>query len=124
MVTTLGKWSQAFGRFEVRAKMPPARTVGVMTSFWMWPDNTTKYGYWPASGEIDFMEWYSQYPDMIIPYFHYVTGDGSTLTTYKCKVADVSEWHTYGLEWTDRTLTALIDGKVCLVDKINALLLQ
>jgi beta-glucanase (GH16 family) len=125
MVTTLGKWDQAFGRFEVRAQLPTARVPGIATSFWMWPRDPTKYGYWPASGELDLMEWYSRHPDMILPYFHYTAQDGGTnQTTYKCRLANVSDWHTYTLEWTTETLTMLIDGRTCLVNKWNALLLQ
>jgi beta-glucanase (GH16 family) len=125
MVTTLGKWEQALGRFEVRAKLPDARTPGVGASFWLWPHDPLKYGPWPGSGEIDFMEWYSHYPELIIPFFHYIAPDGTARqTTYKCKLANVSDWHTYALEWTQDTLSAFVDGAACLVDKWNALLLQ
>ncbi len=37
MVSTFGLFSQAFGRFEVRAKLPPAAVAGLQESFWLWP---------------------------------------------------------------------------------------
>ncbi len=53
-VTTKGKFSQAFGRFEARIKLPVGR--GYWPAFWLMPENQVRYGPWPACGEIDIME--------------------------------------------------------------------
>jgi beta-glucanase (GH16 family) len=50
---TEGKFQQTYGRFEARAMMPPGR--GLWPAFWLLGSNYTSVG-WPASGEIDIME--------------------------------------------------------------------
>jgi beta-glucanase (GH16 family) len=116
-VSTFGRFSQAFGRFEVRAKLAPVFVTGLQTSFWLWPDDQFKYGAWPASGEIDIAEIYTQYPDRAIPYVHYnpATLDWNVTNNY-CLINDISQYHTYAVEWTTDTITILYDGKTCLVD--------
>lgn len=53
-LTTVGKFSQEFGRWEFRAKMPtaPGRSVGLWTGVWLRPDDTR------IGGEIDIAESY------------------------------------------------------------------
>jgi beta-glucanase (GH16 family) len=121
MVSTYRLFSQAYGRFEVRAKLPPAAVAGLQESFWLWPDNPIKYGYvWPQSGEIDIAEIYSRYADRAIPYVHYVpaTVDPNVTNNY-CLVDDISRFHTYAVEWTTSTITIIYDGQTCLVDSWN-----
>ena len=50
---TQGKFSQAYGRFEARIKMP--RGQGIWPAFWMLGDDITSAG-WPQCGEIDIVE--------------------------------------------------------------------
>jgi beta-glucanase (GH16 family) len=116
-VSTFDRFSQTFGRFEVRAKLAPVFVKGLQTSFWLWPDDATRYGGWPLSGEIDFAEIYTQYPDRAIPYIHYhpATIDWNVTNNY-CLINDISQFHTYAVEWTADTITILYDGKTCLVD--------
>jgi beta-glucanase (GH16 family) len=117
MVSTLNRFSQTYGRFEVRARLATARTRGIQTAFWLWPVNDRHYGAWPRSGEIDFMEWYSSHPDRVIPYVHY-DGDATdpSSTNTNCLVTDVSQMHTYAVEWTTQSIKVLIDGTVCIDD--------
>jgi beta-glucanase (GH16 family) len=115
-VSGFGKFSQAYGRFEVRALVPQAAVPGLQESFWLWPVNSTKYGAQPASGEIDIAELYSQYPTLAMPYIHYKPGVfDPNLTSYKCTI-DITKFHTYTLEWTPSSLTVIYDGNTCLVD--------
>jgi hypothetical protein len=59
-LTTYHLFSQEYGRFEVRAKLPQSAAKGLQETFWLWPNNDTLYGGGePASGEIDFAEFYS-----------------------------------------------------------------
>jgi beta-glucanase (GH16 family) len=121
MVTTDGKFSQTYGLYEVRAKLPTATVPGLQEAFWLWPVNPMQFGlFWPDSGEIDFAEMYSLYPDLDVPYIHYnpATTDPN-VTTYNCTIADPTAFHTYGLEWTATTLSILLDGKTCLTDSWN-----
>ncbi|HJR24893.1 MAG TPA: glycoside hydrolase family 16 protein [Acidimicrobiales bacterium] len=113
-VSTFMRWSQAYGRFEVRAQFPGAKVQGLQSAIWLWPDKPTKYGPWPYSGEIDIAEAYSVHPDRVIPYIHYVpmAGDSKVTNNY-CMIADVSDWNTYVVEWTTKTITIIYNGKVC-----------
>jgi beta-glucanase (GH16 family) len=122
-VSTWDRWSQTYGRFEVRAAFPPAKVAGLQSALWMWPVNDTKYGPWPMSGEIDIAEFYSLHPDRAIPYIHYVAwGTDKNATNNYCMIEDVSAFHTYVVEWTTKTITVIYDGKVCTVDNWNPML--
>jgi beta-glucanase (GH16 family) len=117
MVTSDGLFSQAYGLFEVNAKLPAATVQGLQETFWLWPNNSSKYGAaWPDSGEIDFAEFYSEFPTLDIPDIHYnaATYDPN-VTAFNC-VIDPTAFNTYGLEWTSTSLSVLINGNVCLVD--------
>jgi beta-glucanase (GH16 family) len=52
-ITTQGRFSQAYGRFEARIKIPFGQ--GMWPAFWLLGDSFPKAG-WPACGEIDVME--------------------------------------------------------------------
>ena len=67
----ISRFAQAYGRFEIRAKFPAAKVAGLQSALWLWPKDPTRFGSWPASGEIDIAEFYSLYPDRAIPYIHY-----------------------------------------------------
>lgn len=118
-VSTWGKFSQAYGRFEIRAKFPAAKIAGLQSALWLYPQYS-KYGAWPSSGEIDIAETYSQYPDRAIPYIHYVqTAYDPTVTNTNCLINDVSALHTYAAVWTPSSITITYDGKTCLVHNWN-----
>ncbi|KAA1428894.1 glycoside hydrolase family 16 protein [Nocardioides antri] len=112
MIGTRGKFSQTYGRFEVRAKYPTARTSGVHGGFWMNPLSQT-YGAWPASGEIDVAEWWSSDPSLVLPSLHYSGRDGRYDSGWSCRVADVSSYHTYAVEWLPTEMRFFIDGQLC-----------
>lgn len=126
MVHTFGKFAQAYGRYQVRAKLPANRTAGVQETLWLYPV-TPKYGPWPGSGEIDLAEFYSQYPTLDVPYLHYrydpLTANPVTntneVTSYSC-VIDPAQWNTYTLDWQPGTLTVSYNGNTCLVDHYQA----
>lgn len=113
-----GGFSQTYGRFEVRARISSAQVKGLQTSLWLWPVDATRYGPWPASGEIDFAEFFSAYPDRAIPYIHYspLLGVDPLATNNYCLISNPSAFHTYAAEWTRTSITIIYDGKVCLVD--------
>lgn len=118
-VNTLGRFSQAYGRFEIRAMFPPAATVGLQESLWLLP-RFTKYGGWPTNGEIDIAEQYSQYPDRAIPYVHYspVGGVDPNATNNFCLITP-NQFHTYVLQWTTSTISITFDGRTCINDSWN-----
>jgi len=114
MIGTRGKFSQTYGKFEVRAKFPTARTAGVHGGFWMYPLNHT-YGPWPGSGEIDVAEWWSHAPTLVLPSLHYHGRDWRYDSGWNCTVADVSGYHTYTVEWLPTEIRFFIDGALCFV---------
>ena len=52
-IETLGRFAQAYGRFEARIKIPSGQ--GVWPAFWLLGDDFLTSG-WPKCGEIDVME--------------------------------------------------------------------
>lgn len=112
-VSTLDRFSQTYGRFEARVRMPPIRVPGVQTSIWMWPQDHRYGSLGPASGEIDIAEWFSQYPDLAIPHLHY-NGDRSNVTRSDCHIDRTDELHNYALEWSSTSLRFIYDGQLCL----------
>lgn len=113
-VTSYGRFSQAFGRYEFRARFPDVSVAGLHGALWLYPI-VERYGAWPQSGEIDVAEVYSRYPDRAIPFVHYKTADPNNLTVTNtgCKL-NPAEFHTYLLEWTTSTIKISYDGNVCL----------
>lgn len=120
MVSTYGRFSQAYGRFEIRARISSARVAGLQTSSWLWPIDSTRFGGWPASGEIDVAEMYSRYWDHAFPYVHYnpATYDPN-VTSWSCIIQAPEDFHTYALEWTPTQLKFIYDGNTCLIDSWN-----
>lgn len=112
MVGTRGRFSQTFGRFEVRAKYPPALTAGVHGGFWMNPVKQT-YGAWPASGEIDVAEWWSNDPTLVLPSLHYNGRDSRYDSGWGCRVVDPSAYHTYRVDWLPTEIRFFIDDALC-----------
>ncbi len=115
MVSTYGHFDQTYGAFEVSAKLPPAEITGLQETFWLYPQSLT-YGAWPASGEIDFAEFYSDFPGLDVPDIHYSqSSTDPNATAYDCLI-NQDAFNTYGVEWTPTSITVLYNGRPCLVD--------
>jgi beta-glucanase (GH16 family) len=121
MVSSLGHFSQTYGRFEVRAQLPSTTAAGLQETLWLWPNNDTLYGSWPGSGEVDFSEFYSQYANLDVPYLHYNYGssDASTntnvVTAYNCQI-NVGQYNTYAVVWQPGSFQITVNGTTCLTD--------
>src|SRR4051812_33243069 len=115
-ISTYGKFSQAYGRYEIRAKFPATTIRGLHAALWMWPVNPTKYGAEPKSGEIDIAEQYSNMPNIAAPYIHYVSKvKDENVTNWNCAITP-GAFSTYVLTWTTTTLTISINGTTCVQD--------
>ena len=112
--------SWKYGYFEAKIKMPAGK--GVWPAFWMMPEDS-KYGGWPRSGEIDIME-YSPSTTQSAVYstvHHSTSASNQQADTYpslgRKEIGDATtQWHTYGLLWTENYIKAIYDGKE--LDKI------
>ena len=118
-LNTLGRFAQAYGRFEIRAKFPAATVAGLQSALWL-VSTSNKYGSWPTTGEIDVAEWYSQFPDRAIPYVHYapVGGVDPNATNNFCLIT-ANQFHTYVLQWTTSWISITYDGRTCIYDSWN-----
>jgi beta-glucanase (GH16 family) len=115
MVSTSGLFDQTYGAYEVNAKLPASVIQGLQETFWLYPQTLT-YGPWPDSGEIDFAEYYSDFPGLDVPYIHYSQSSTDlNATSYSC-VINQNAFNTYGVDWTPTSLTVLYNGTPCLVD--------
>ncbi|WP_408897416.1 family 16 glycosylhydrolase [Nocardioides sp. R1-1] len=119
-VSTFYKFSQQYGRFEARMKVPAATQPGLQEAFWLWPD--VRYhdtSTWPLSGEIDIVETYSQHPTLAIPFLHYSADAGGPQpglnTAWNC-IANRGVWNTYTLEWSASRIEIFVNGVSCLVN--------
>lgn len=104
-----GDWK--YGKIEVRAKLPTGR--GVWPAIWMLSTDWS-YGGWPASGEIDIMEYVGFNPDSIFATVHTKSYNHSigTHRTGRYYLDDPEQnFHRYGLEWREDGMDFLIDGK-------------
>lgn len=114
-LTTFGKYTQKYGRVQIRARFPYAKVRGLQSALWMWPvdPQAPMIG---ESGEMDIAEYYSKWWDRVIPYLHYATSflNKSQATNTQCLVASAWNWHTYVLEWSPSEIVIKYDGRTCL----------
>lgn len=126
MVSSAYGFSQTYGRFEVRALLPETTAAGLQETLWLWPENDTLYGSWPASGEVDLSEFYSEYSNLDVPYIHYdfdpstvnTATHTNTITNY-CQISP-SQYNDYAVVWSPSSFTVSINGNTCLSDNYAA----
>lgn len=112
-MTTKGKFSCKYGRFEARIKMPTGR--GVWPAFWLMPEDSV-YGGWASSGEIDIVEEVGDKPNVAFGTIHY--GDkwpGNTHTgdKYTLPSGDLSDdFHIYAVEWEEGVIRWYFDNQL------------
>jgi len=119
-VTTHKLFTQTYGRFDVRARFPHVTGAGSHSALWLYPQDPSFYGASPASGEIDIGEYYSAYPDRVVPFVHYNSASSNPHNTNtSCLVNEAWKWHRYSVEWTSKSITVKYDGRTCLVNRWN-----
>jgi beta-glucanase (GH16 family) len=110
---TKHKFSQTYGRFEARIKIPFGQ--GIWPAYWMLGDNIDTVR-WPNCGEIDIMENIGREPSVVHGTFHgpgYSGGKGIgaayTLTGGR-KFSD--DFHTFAVEWEPNVIRFYVDGNL------------
>lgn len=112
-IATWGLFTQTYGRFEFRAKLPDTTIQGIHSALWLYPQKFT-YGAWPNSGEIDVAEWFSGGAENVYPSVHYAGENPMLSTGYNCPVANSgTRFHRYAVEWTPTSMRFLYDNRVC-----------
>ncbi|KIQ94573.1 Glucan endo-1,3-beta-glucosidase A1 precursor [Anoxybacillus thermarum] len=117
-IHTKGKFSQKYGKFEAKIKLPEGK--GYWPAFWMMPEKDV-YGGWAASGEIDIMEAGGSNPTKIGGAIHY--GSQWPNNTYTAKDyhfpdgQSITEFNTYTVEWEPGEIRWYVNGQ--LFQKLN-----
>jgi beta-glucanase (GH16 family) len=106
ILTTQSRFSQKYGYFEIRSKIPVG--TGVWPAFWMLADN----GGWPP--EIDVMEGRGQRPGDLVMTTHWripATGRVESCGFDFSLPGAATDFHDYGVLWMRDRLTYFIDRK-------------
>jgi beta-glucanase (GH16 family) len=107
MVTSDPSFRFKYGYFQVVARIPS--TAGLWPALWLDPAN---FG-WPP--EMDIVEAWGGAIPFAASYYHYREPKGLTYSKFVIKpAANAFGWHTFGLSWTSKQMTWLLDGKVQL----------
>ena len=98
---TQGLFTQAYGRFEARIKIPAGK--GLWPAFWMLGNDIATNG-WPKCGEIDIMENIGREPGMVHGSLHGPSSSGATFDeTSPVSLPDnanfADDFHVYAIEW-------------------------
>lgn len=110
-IVTKEKGDWKYGRIEVRAKLPKGR--GIWPAIWMLPTDWA-YGDWPASGEIDIMEFVGYMPDSVFAsvhtaWYNHAIHTQSTKGLYLNDLA--TGFHVYAIEWTPESISFFVDDR-------------
>lgn len=104
-LNTNGKFTFQYGYVEARLALPSCQ--GIWPAFWMLGANIGSVG-WPSCGEIDIME--------------AVNAENRTYSTchWNCnghaeygkasEYFDITQYHTYGLQWDNQYIRMFVDG--------------
>lgn len=104
-------FSQAYGRFEARIKIP--RGQGMWPAFWMLGNDFSSVG-WPKCGEIDIMENVGKEPGAIHGSLHGPsvnghTSDRTSVFTLPAGQKFADDFHVYALEWEPKVVRFFVD---------------
>ena len=98
-----------YGVIEVRAKLATGK--GLWPAFWMLGADIQEVG-WPASGEIDILEYIGREPEIVFTSLHTPASHGNTINTKKTKIEGIEEgYHTYKAIWTEEYIEFFVDDQ-------------
>ncbi|HLK35049.1 MAG TPA: glycoside hydrolase family 16 protein [Terriglobales bacterium] len=108
-IKTQGKFSQAYGRFEARIRIPHGQ--GMWPAFWMLGADIDQVG-WPDCGEIDIMENIGREPFTVHgtihgPGYSGSEGIGSPFRLRKQRFTD--KYHVFAVEWEPNLIRFYVD---------------
>ena len=103
---TQGLFSQTYGRFEARAKMPYGQ--GLWPAFWMLGENIDTVN-WPACGEIDILETIGSDITDDHGSLHAPSYDPTALYPLPNGAKYSDDFHTFAVEWEPGTVRFYVD---------------
>ncbi len=108
---TQGKFTQRYGRFEARIKIPGGQ--GIWPAFWMVGANISQVG-WPACGEIDILE-HINYDIPVVETLHMPDASGRDAPignsyTLPNNADPTADYHVYAAEWEPDVIRFYVDG--------------
>jgi beta-glucanase (GH16 family) len=108
---TKGLFSQTYGRFEARIKIPKGQ--GMWPAFWMLGSDIDTNP-WPACGEIDIMESIGKEPAINHGSLHGPGyAPGSVTATYTLPTGALSDdFHIYAMEWEAQQVRFYVDSNL------------
>jgi beta-glucanase (GH16 family) len=109
---TLGLFTQAYGRFESRIKLPQGQ--GIWPTFWMLGGDSDAVG-WPACGEIDIMENIGSEPSRVHGSLHGPGYSGANPLTgaYNLPAGRFSDdFHVFAIEWEPGVIRFFVDDQL------------
>jgi beta-glucanase (GH16 family) len=110
---TQGKFSQTYGRFEARIKIPYGQ--GLWPAFWMLGEDIAKVG-WPDCGEIDIMENIGKEPSLVHGTIHGPSYSGAEgiAAAYGLPSTQrfADDFHLFAVEWEPGTIRFYVDNKL------------
>src|SRR5438105_3210696 len=110
---TKNKFSQAYGRFEARIKIPFGQ--GIWPAFWLLGENIDT-AHWPNCGEIDIMENIGKEPSIVHGTFHgpgYSGGKGISAAYALANSQKFSDsFHEFAVEWEPNVIRFYVDGSL------------
>jgi len=102
MISSWGRFSQRYGVFEMRAKLPAGK--GLWPAFWLLQDNSG------GPPEIDIFEFLGQTPTTLHTTMHSLAGGRRTGATRAVQTVDLTkDFHTFTLDWSPQNLVYYID---------------
>ena len=108
-VTTSGKHSWLYGRFEIRAKIDPQS--GAWPAFWTLGTS----GRWPACGEVDIMEFYR---GMVLANIGWAKNGGTDWNSQRKPLASFNDdqwskkFHVWRMDWNEKQIDLSLDGQL------------
>jgi beta-glucanase (GH16 family) len=106
-------FSQAYGRFEARIRIPAG--PGLWPAFWLLGDNIKSVG-WPACGEIDIMENIGKELSTVHGTIHgpgYSAAKGiSSAYVIPGERRFADDFHVFAVEWEPKAIRFYVDGNL------------
>jgi len=103
-------FSQAYGRFEARIKIPAGQ--GMWPAFWMLGNDIGSVG-WPACGELDIMENIGKEPTIVHGSMHGTGFTGASLGSPYSLPSNANfadDYHLYAVEWEPGVVRFYVDS--------------